>query len=194
MLSQAQRFADVELAAASPDAATADSEASRCLLAAATCPPKEPGAADEGGQFTACEASIFSAGRLLGTVKAGDNADVPIGPHIVLEGFVFRTLHGHEPESRHLINEHEKFVEIPSGYELCPHDEVSIRACREHPWQAQYLVFADGIPRFSAAAAPTCTPGGTGGSPPNLKRRGSAIAAVTNGNTWTFDVFIRKRQ
>ena len=39
---QAQLLADVELAAASPDAAVADSEASRCLLTAATRAPLPP--------------------------------------------------------------------------------------------------------------------------------------------------------
>lgn len=43
MLFQAQLFADVELAIASLDAARVDSEAARCLLAAATRPTKEPG-------------------------------------------------------------------------------------------------------------------------------------------------------
>ncbi len=192
--SQAQFLADVELAAASPGAATAGSEAARCLLLAATRAPREPGAADEGGQFTACEAlRDRSAGRLLGTVKAEAVVDVPVGPHIVIGGYVFRTLHGHEPDGPNLINESDKFAEMPSGYELCPHDEVSIQAVREHHWQAQYLVFADGIPRYTAAAAP-CAPGNTGGSPPNLARRGSTVAAVANGNSWTFDVIIRKRQ
>ena len=192
MLFQVQLFADVELAIASPDAARVDSEAARCLLAAATRPTKEPGAADEGAQFTACDSVDFLSRRLLGTVDTGEGL---VGPHIVLDGFVFRTLHCHEPEGCDLINERDKFAEMPSGYELCPHDEVSIRACREHPWQAHYLVFADGVPRFSAAAAPFgYAHGGTGGSPPNLSRQGSAIAAVTNGNSWTFDVFIRKRQ
>jgi hypothetical protein len=46
---QAQLLADVELAAASPDAAVTDSEASRCLLTAATRAPLPPPPGGWGG-------------------------------------------------------------------------------------------------------------------------------------------------
>ena len=48
---QAQLLADVEVAAASPDAAVAGSEACRCLRAAATRAPRAPGESDRGGRF-----------------------------------------------------------------------------------------------------------------------------------------------
>ena len=144
----------------------------------------------------ACEAlRDRSAGRLLGTVKAEAVVDAPVGPHVVLGGYIFRTLHGHEPDGRNLINESDKFAEIPKGYELCPHDAVSIQAVREHAWQAQYLVFANGGPRLTAVVAPQHTPGTDGGTNLDyLARQGTAVAAVASGNSFAFDVLIRKRQ
>jgi hypothetical protein len=47
---QAQLLADVEVAAASPDAAVAGSEACRCLRAAATRGPRAPGRRLAGGR------------------------------------------------------------------------------------------------------------------------------------------------
>jgi hypothetical protein len=183
-------LADAEIAAASPDAAVVDSEAALCLLTAATKPPGPPGQKDMGGKFV----ESLDQGRLLGKIVF----DNDIGPHVQLDGFIFRTLHRHDPDGRDLVNEAENFVELPSDFEVCPHDEPSIRACREHPWQVLYLVFSDGTPRYTSIAGEPqhgqCTPGNTGGSPPNLARQGNAIAARTNGNSWNFDVFIRQRQ
>ena len=50
---QAQLLADVEIAAASPEAAVAGSEACRCLRTAATRGPQAPGAGAGGGRFEA---------------------------------------------------------------------------------------------------------------------------------------------
>ena len=50
---QAQLLADVEIAAASPEAGVAGSEACRCLRTAATRGPLAPGAGAGGGRFEA---------------------------------------------------------------------------------------------------------------------------------------------
>ena len=58
---QAQLLADVEVAAASPDAAVAGSEACRCLRAAATGAPRAPGEKDRGGRFEPAAAAAAAA-------------------------------------------------------------------------------------------------------------------------------------
>jgi hypothetical protein len=68
---QAQLLADVELAAASPDAAVADSEASRCLLTAATCAPLPPPPGVGGGRFEPAAAADAVRGRRLGRIVGG---------------------------------------------------------------------------------------------------------------------------
>ncbi len=65
---QAQLLADVELSAASPDAAVSDSEPSRCLLAAATRAPRLPRV--RGGWFQAAAAEAVSV-RRLGFIVGG---------------------------------------------------------------------------------------------------------------------------
>jgi hypothetical protein len=59
---QAQLLADVEVAAASPDAAVAGSEACRCLRAAATGGPRAPGERDRGGRFEPAAAAAAAGG------------------------------------------------------------------------------------------------------------------------------------
>jgi hypothetical protein len=63
---QAQLLADVEVAAASPDAAVAGSEACRCLRAAATGGPRAPGEGDRGGRFEPVAAAVAAAGSAGG--------------------------------------------------------------------------------------------------------------------------------
>ncbi len=76
---QARLLADVEIAAASPDAAAVDSEASLCLLTALTKPPRPPGQKDMGGKFV----ELSDQGCLLGKIVFG--AD--IFPHILADAF-----------------------------------------------------------------------------------------------------------
>jgi hypothetical protein len=61
---QALLLADVQLAAALPNAAVADSEESRCLLAAATRAPRQPPRGARGGRFQAAAAEAVSLVRL----------------------------------------------------------------------------------------------------------------------------------
>ena len=68
---QAQLLADVELAAASPDAAVVDSEASRCLLTAVTHAPLPPQPGAGGERFEAAAAEAVKVRRLGRAVGGG---------------------------------------------------------------------------------------------------------------------------
>jgi hypothetical protein len=39
---------------------------------------------------------------------------------------------------------HADAREEPAGWEIAPGDADDVRACKAHPWQSQWLVFADG--------------------------------------------------
>jgi hypothetical protein len=69
---QAQLLADVELAAASPDAAVVDSEASRCLLTAVTRAPLPPPPGAGRGRFEAAAAEAIKVRRLGRVVGGGE--------------------------------------------------------------------------------------------------------------------------
>ncbi len=73
---QAQLLADVELAAESPDAAVAGSEASRCLLTAAVRAPRPPPAGAGGARFEAAAADGVRVKRLGRVVEECGGADV----------------------------------------------------------------------------------------------------------------------
>jgi hypothetical protein len=64
---QAQLLADVQIAAASPEAAIAGSEACRCLRAAVTRGPQAPDAGCGGGRFESVACSGFGAGLPRGS-------------------------------------------------------------------------------------------------------------------------------
>jgi DNA-binding beta-propeller fold protein YncE len=71
---QAQLLADVELAASSPDAAVAGSEASRCLLTAVARAPRPPPPGAGGGRFEAAAADGVRVRRLGRVVGGGARA------------------------------------------------------------------------------------------------------------------------
>ena len=73
---QAQLLADVELAAESPDAAVADSEASRCLLTAVVRAPRPPPPGAGGARFEAAAAVGVRVKRLGRVVEEGTGAVV----------------------------------------------------------------------------------------------------------------------
>jgi hypothetical protein len=75
---QAQLLADVEVAVASPDAAVADSEASRCLLAAATRAARPPPPDAGGGRFEAAAAEAVRV-RRLGRIVVGAGVSRGVG-------------------------------------------------------------------------------------------------------------------
>ena len=77
---QAQLLADVEIAAAAPDAAFAGSEACQCLRAVVTSGPRAPGEVVRGGRFVAAAASDKARFRRLGwIVGAGHVARWGVG-------------------------------------------------------------------------------------------------------------------
>jgi hypothetical protein len=71
---QAQLLADVELAAESPDAAVAGSEASRCLLTAVVRAPRPPPPGAGGARFEAAAADGVRVKRLGRVVEEGAGA------------------------------------------------------------------------------------------------------------------------
>jgi hypothetical protein len=71
---QAQLLADVQLAASSPDAAVAGSEASRCLLTAVARAPLPPPPGAGGGRFEAAAADGVRVRRLGRVVEGGARA------------------------------------------------------------------------------------------------------------------------
>jgi hypothetical protein len=84
---QAQLLADVEIAAASPEAGVAGSEACRCLRTAATRGPRAPGAGAGGGRFEAVAGGgggglvevACGRGRRLGRIVVRHVAVVAVG-------------------------------------------------------------------------------------------------------------------
>lgn len=71
---QAQLLADVEIAAAAPDAAFAGSEACQCLRAVVMRGPRAPGEAVRGGRFVAAAASDKARFRRLGWIAGAGHA------------------------------------------------------------------------------------------------------------------------
>ncbi len=79
---QAELLADVELSAASPQAAVADREASRCLLTPVTRAPRQPPPGARGGRFEA------AAGHVVGGVAAAAAAAAAAAGALVRVGAV----------------------------------------------------------------------------------------------------------
>jgi hypothetical protein len=54
------------------------------------------------------------------------------------------TLHCHKVDNRTLVQDGEKPVHVPSGWEIALGDADDIRVCGAHPLQSNCLVFANG--------------------------------------------------
>jgi hypothetical protein len=54
------------------------------------------------------------------------------------------SLHSHKVDDRTDVQDCDKPVHVPSGWEIAPHDADDIRVCGAHPWQSNWLVFANG--------------------------------------------------
>jgi hypothetical protein len=91
---QAQLLADVELAASSPDAAVAGSEASRCLLTAVTRAPRPPPPGAGGGRFEAAAADAVRLRRLGRVVGGGARAVLGRAGGVSAAGAGFRRVFG----------------------------------------------------------------------------------------------------
>jgi hypothetical protein len=54
------------------------------------------------------------------------------------------TLHCHKVDDHTLVEDGQKPVHVPAGWEIAPGDADDIRVCGAHPWQSDRLVFVDG--------------------------------------------------
>jgi hypothetical protein len=53
------------------------------------------------------------------------------------------TLHLHKVDDRTLVEDGNKPVHVPAGWDIAPGDADDMRVCGAHPWQIEWLVFAD---------------------------------------------------
>jgi hypothetical protein len=64
------------------------------------------------------------------------------------------SLHSHKVDDRTLVQDGDKPVHVPSGWEIAPGDAHDIRVCGAHSWQSNGLVFSNGD-RYGTAMCPT---------------------------------------
>ena len=53
------------------------------------------------------------------------------------------TLHMHRVDDRTVVYDGDKPLHVPAGWDIAPGDADDMRVCGAHPWQSDYLVFAD---------------------------------------------------
>jgi hypothetical protein len=53
------------------------------------------------------------------------------------------TLHARKVDDRTLVGDDQKPVPVPAGWNIAPGDADDVRVCGTHPWQSDWLVFAD---------------------------------------------------
>ncbi len=53
------------------------------------------------------------------------------------------TLHVHKVDDRTLVQDGQKPVPVPDGWNIAPGDADDVRVCGAHPWQSNWLVLAD---------------------------------------------------
>jgi hypothetical protein len=63
------------------------------------------------------------------------------------------TLHRHKVDDRTLVRDGDERVPVPAGWRIADGDSNDARVCGAHPWQSDYLVFADGGAYFTAKAS-----------------------------------------
>ena len=54
------------------------------------------------------------------------------------------TLHCHKVDDGSLASDGMKPVHVPAGWQIATGDLDDIRVCGAHPWQSQWVVFANG--------------------------------------------------
>jgi hypothetical protein len=57
---------------------------------------------------------------------------------------LYMTLHCHKVDDRTLVEDGNKPVHVPAGWQIAAGDADDIRVCGAHPWQSRWLVFANG--------------------------------------------------
>jgi hypothetical protein len=63
------------------------------------------------------------------------------------------SLHSHKVDDCTRVEDGDKPVHVPSGWEIAPGDADDARVCAAHPWQSLFLVFSNGD-SYGTAIAP----------------------------------------
>jgi len=67
------------------------------------------------------------------------------------------TLHSHKVDGGSLVSDGMKPVHVPAGWQIAAGDADDIRVCGAHPWQSQWVVFANGDICGTAMNSPSYT-------------------------------------
>ena len=115
------------------------------LFKTAPAPAPAPAPAVQQGHAAAgIDASCVLVSALLLHTRASTNAPAP-PPPLQRDGLYFyTTLHSHKVDDHTRVEDGEKPVHVPLGWEIAPCDADSIRVCAAHPWQSTWLVFSNG--------------------------------------------------
>ncbi len=54
------------------------------------------------------------------------------------------TLHMHRVDGRTYVQDGEQPLDVPAGWQIADGSADDARVCGAHPWQSDFLVFADG--------------------------------------------------
>jgi hypothetical protein len=71
---------------------------------------------------------------------------------IVYNGHVYKSLAGHGPHSRDVVNEYNKLYNLDSDWRICPKTPDALHVCATYPWASCALVFGDGSAHWTALA------------------------------------------
>ncbi len=65
------------------------------------------------------------------------------------------TLHMHRVDDRTLVQDGDKPLDVPAGWQIADGSADDVRVCAAHPWQSGSLVFANGDAYGTAACNPS---------------------------------------
>jgi hypothetical protein len=65
-------------------------------------------------------------------------------PSVQHNDYHYMSLDGHTPGATGIRSFDDQLHQKQSGWELCPYTPDALHVCAQHPWQANFLVFADG--------------------------------------------------
>jgi hypothetical protein len=54
------------------------------------------------------------------------------------------TLHCHKVDDSTFVNDGKQPLDVPAGWQIADGSADDVRVCGAHPWQSNYLVFANG--------------------------------------------------
>ena len=61
------------------------------------------------------------------------------------------TLHRRKVDDRTYVQDGQQPLPVPAGWQIAEGNADDIRVCAAHPWQSNFLVFANGDPYGTAA-------------------------------------------